>query len=74
MTSVLDREVGAEARARRALEASSFPALRGLRVEMDGEQLVLRGRLASFYFKQVAQEVVRNAARDAVVVNEIDVC
>ncbi|HND52606.1 MAG TPA: hypothetical protein PLV92_09425 [Pirellulaceae bacterium] len=56
------------------MEASSFPALRGLRVEMDGEQLVLRGRLASFYFKQVAQEVVRNAARDAVVVNEIDVC
>lgn len=59
--------------AQTALGASSIPALRQLQVERDGDSLVLSGRVATFYFKQLAQEIVRGSARGMTVVNQIEV-
>jgi hypothetical protein len=42
----------------RALKESPIPALRRLRVESNGEVLVLSGRVPSYYYKQMAQETV----------------
>ncbi|MGD9720352.1 MAG: BON domain-containing protein [Pirellulales bacterium] len=60
-------------RAQRALKASPFYALRELQVEQDGDALLIRGLVTSFYHKQLAQEVVRHAAEGVEVVNFIDV-
>ncbi len=60
-------------RAQKALEASPFYALRELQVEQDGGTLLICGRVTSFYHKQLAQEVVRTAAKGVEVVNSIDV-
>lgn len=60
-------------RAQLALEASPFYALRELYVEHDGDTLLIRGRVSSFYHKQLAQEVVRHAAEGVEVVNSIEV-
>ncbi len=48
------------ARAKSALSRSRIYDLRRLSVEPDGEAVVLRGRVSSFYHKQLAQELVRN--------------
>lgn len=71
MTDTLAR--AAEQRAQDALTRSPIHALRSLHVEQHGEQLVLSGRLSSFYYKQLAQELVRSVASDLRVVNSIDV-
>lgn len=42
-------------------------------VDQDGEAIVLRGRVSSFYHKQLAQEVVRNAIDCVEVINAIRV-
>jgi hypothetical protein len=60
-------------RAQKALELSPFYALRELQVEHAGDALLIRGRVSSFYHKQVAQEVVRHAAEGVEVVNSIEV-
>jgi hypothetical protein len=60
-------------RAQKALRSSPFYALRELRVEQDGDSLLIRGFVCSFYHKQLAQEVVRHAAEGVEVVNSIDV-
>lgn len=60
-------------RAQKALAGSPFYALRELQVEYDGETLLLRGQVNSFYHKQLAQEVVRHAAEGVDVVNSIEV-
>ncbi len=57
--------------AQKALEISPFYALRELQVEQDGDTLLIRGRVSSFYHKQLAQEVVRHAAEGVEVVNSI---
>ena len=62
-----------ETRAQKALRSSPFYALRDLQVEQDGNALLIRGFVSSFYHKQLAQEVVRNAAQGVEVVNSIDV-
>jgi hypothetical protein len=59
--------------AQRALAASPVFALRELQVEQQGDALLLRGRVSSFYHKQLAQEVVRHAAEGIELVNSIEV-
>jgi hypothetical protein len=63
----------AQTRAQLALSASPIYALRDLQVEHDGEMLLLRGIVSSFYHKQLAQEVVRHAVEGVEVVNSIHV-
>jgi hypothetical protein len=48
-------------RAKAALSRSQIFDLRELEVDQDGECIVLRGRVGSFYHKQLAQELVRIA-------------
>jgi hypothetical protein len=42
-------------------------------VEQAGNTLYLHGRVESFYYKQLAQEVVRSVCRGVQVSNELDV-
>ncbi|HEX3725134.1 MAG TPA: BON domain-containing protein [Pirellulales bacterium] len=62
-----------QSRAQSALAASPVYALRDLQVEHQGETLLISGWVASFYHKQLAQEVVRQAAEGVEVVNSIQV-
>jgi hypothetical protein len=62
--------------AQAALQASPLYDLRELKVEeTDGQRLVLRGMVSSFYHKQLAQEVVLGLAksRSYRLVNAIEV-
>jgi len=63
----------ARSRAQAALTASPVYSLRDLRVEEHGQQLMISGRVDSFYLKQLAQEVVRTVADGRHVVNSINV-
>jgi hypothetical protein len=60
-------------RAKEVLSCSRIYALRRLFVEQDGEAVVLRGRVESFYHKQLAQELVRAAIDGVELVNRINV-
>jgi hypothetical protein len=67
-------EVSAVARkAQHALATSHLIALRRLRVAEQDDRLFISGRVATFYQKQQAQEIVRSAAQGMLVVNEIEV-
>jgi len=59
--------------AQAALVSSPIQALRELRVQRDGDRLLISGRVDSFYHKQLAQEVVRAIAKGLQVVNAVDV-
>ena len=66
-------DAAAAADIQQRLRASLYQALHDVRCEwMDGA-LVLRGRVPSFYFKQLAQEVVRKADGARPIVNELEV-
>jgi hypothetical protein len=60
-----------QAKAQQALSASPVYALRELTVERDEDTLVLTGQVCSFYHKQLAQEMVRQAVGQVDV--EVDV-
>ena len=57
--------------AKKMLNDSPFHALHELRVEQLGDQVLLKGRVASFFLKQLAQETVRSATRGIEMVNEV---
>jgi len=60
--------------ARRRLRASTHSgALRGLHCEHNGGELVLRGRVSSYYHKQLAQEAVRDLRGVDVIRNAVEV-
>jgi osmotically-inducible protein OsmY len=59
--------------ARRSLQASPYTALRTVSCDYDQGTLFLRGRLASYYQKQVAQEAVLHLEGVDQVVNQIEV-
>ena len=59
--------------ATKMLHDSPFAALRDLRVEQEGEIVLLRGRVDSFFLKQLAQETVRSATRGIEMINEVHV-
>ena len=66
-----------QAKAQQALSASSVYALRELTIERDEETLVITGQVSSFYHKQLAQEMVRQAVEqidvEVEVINSISV-
>ena len=62
-----------ETRTTAALSRSNIYVLRNLQVEHDGEAIILRGRVDSFYHKQLAQELVRMAVEGVEVINAISV-
>ena len=60
-------------KARTALAGSSIYVLRKLQIDRDGEGLVMRGRVDSYYHKQLAQELVKSAIDGIEVVNALQV-
>lgn len=62
-----------ETRAKAALARSRIYVLRKLAIEQDGEAIIIRGRVDSFYHKQLAQELVRMAVDGSEVINAISV-
>ena len=58
---------------RDALAQSPIQSHRKIRVEQAGNILFLHGSVESFYYKQLAQEVVRNICRGVRLANELDV-
>lgn len=60
-------------RAQQALQQSPFYALRRLQVERVDKRLLISGRVATFYQKQQAQEIVRAVADGMRVVNSVEV-
>ncbi len=62
-----------EIRAQVALSTSPIFLLREIRVEREDQALILSGRVNSYYFKQVAQELVRTVAGASLVINRIEV-
>ena len=71
MVDVLLQDAASLARA--ALLASPIHALRELQVDCEGDRLLISGRVATFYHKQLAQEAIRAVVGDCQVVNHIDV-
>lgn len=61
------------ARARAVLGTSRIFDLRSLDVDQDGECVILRGSVSSFYHKQLAQELLKTRVAGIEVINEIDV-
>ncbi|MCA9172335.1 MAG: BON domain-containing protein [Planctomycetales bacterium] len=59
--------------AQTALEHSPIRVLRDIRVDNQGDSIVLFGRVASFYQKQLAQELVRGVIQDHELQNAISV-
>jgi hypothetical protein len=56
-----------------ALQRNPYPLLRSLFFEYEGGVVILRGRLPSYYYKQLAQEALRGIDGVTHVVNEIEV-
>jgi mRNA degradation ribonuclease J1/J2 len=57
-----------------ALTTSPLGQLRRLTVHADDTQVVITGRVSSYYLKQMAQETVRPALRQRVLLNRVEVC
>jgi osmotically-inducible protein OsmY len=60
-------------RAQTALASSPIHELRDLEVEQQNGALVIRGTVSTFYYKQLAQEVVRAVCREIELVNSVHV-
>ncbi|QDV84431.1 BON domain-containing protein [Novipirellula sp.] len=71
MTTMQAQEIVTAASA--LLAKSSVQELRSLRVDEDANELRLRGKVRSFYHKQLAQEAVLPVAGSLQVVNHVDV-
>ncbi len=67
----MEREVAAGAQTR--LRQSSYCELRRVRCDFHEGVLTLRGRLPSYYLKQIAQTVVREIDEVDIVVNQVEV-
>ncbi len=61
-------------RVSRAIEGNPYLARRNLRFEAHQGRVVLRGRVASFFQKQMAQEALRTIDGVAEIENELEVC
>ena len=57
--------------ARRALERHPEFSQSPLSLTVDGDKMVLRGNVSSYYRKQLAQETVKYLATDHAIQNEI---
>jgi hypothetical protein len=56
------------------LTASPLPQLRRLVVTATDDEIVITGRVSSYYMKQLAQEALRAAAGDRRLLNQVEVC
>ncbi len=56
-----------------ALQKSSHPALRTLRVEGMEGNLIITGKVSSYYLKQLAQETIMSVREGMQLVNKVDV-
>jgi hypothetical protein len=56
-----------------ALKRSLHPALRHLRVETNDSDLIISGRVTSYYLKQLAQETIMPVRGELQLVNRIAV-
>jgi hypothetical protein len=63
----------AHERAQSVLAESPLYALRLLQVEPRGDALLIRGRVSSYYHKQLAQEAVRSVANGIELINSVHV-
>ena len=61
-------------RVSRAIEGNPYLARRHLRFEAHQGRVVLRGKVASFFQKQMAQETLRAIDGVAEIKNELEVC
>ncbi len=59
--------------AQKLLADSPFEEIRQICVEREGDEILLRGQVQSFYLKQVAQETVRTATRGVQLINQVEV-
>jgi len=57
-----------------ALTASPLGQLRRLVVTADDTQVVITGRVSSYYLKQMAQETVRPVLGERTLLNRVEVC
>jgi hypothetical protein len=71
MAEMLFTDIVEQARAQ--LKSSRIYVLRQLQVLPDGDAIVLRGNVDSYYHKQLAQELVRMTVDGAEVINDISV-
>jgi hypothetical protein len=62
-----------QSRAADALRHSSHPALRKLSVEETDDRIIISGRVASYYLKQLAQETIMPVRGDLMVINRVAV-
>lgn len=60
-------------RIRLLLSESPIAEVRRIRVEQDGERVLLQGRVQTFYAKQMVQETVRRANSGLLIVNSVNV-
>jgi hypothetical protein len=60
-------------RVERALRANGYPALRTIEVSVEGCRVVLKGRVPSYYMKQMAQVVSLAVAEVQELCNEVEV-
>lgn len=67
------RDAVVESKARQLLGESNYLALRRLDCEFHDGQLVLRGRVPTYYLKQVAQTLVRQLPQVQQIENRLDV-
>lgn len=58
-------------RLRLLLSESPIAEIRKIRVEQDGDTVMLDGRVGSFYAKQMAQETIRGATRGLHINNRV---
>lgn len=56
------------------LTASPLPQLRALVVTATDREVVITGRVSSYYLKQLAQEALRAALGDRTLRNQVEVC
>ena len=60
-------------RARDILSNSKIPAIRAIIVEQNSAGVILRGQVKLYYYKQLAQELIRNELDDIAILNQIEV-
>lgn len=55
------------------LRESRYPTLRNVQCEIQGDAIVLQGRVPTFYAKQVAQELLRSVEPSVRIDNQLEV-
>ena len=56
------------------LTSSPLPQLRRLVVTVNEAEVVITGRVSSYYMKQLAQEALRHTLGDRRLLNRVEVC